>query len=249
MKLFTYSFEESQSFVNETIISRFNDKGNWKRFIGMPLFSAIVYLLYILLPAVFKGIRLDGDGDVAYQWLNLPLLFVLLLFYLVYIFYSFKFRKKKMILKYLTYCYMYLLLLFMELGFVLIGIFCRKLLGFLSAGLTIVVVIYLFRKVPKKIKAAVEERKPYASLAALATEKMTDQLLILGGSGVTAGFVLFDRSNNTNVRGSIDAILTPFCPAIMDVALYVFFLEIVGGYYLFLYYEQYKEKYDILTKF
>ena len=38
MKLFTYSFEESQSFVNETIISRFNDKGNWKRFIGMPLF-------------------------------------------------------------------------------------------------------------------------------------------------------------------------------------------------------------------
>jgi len=64
MKLFTYSFEESQSFVNETIISRFNDKGNWKRFIGMPLFSAIVYLLYILLPAVFKGIRLDGDGDV-----------------------------------------------------------------------------------------------------------------------------------------------------------------------------------------
>ena len=89
MKLFTYSFEESQSFVNETIISRFNDKGNWKRFIGMPLFSAIVYLLYILLPAVFKGIRLDGDGDadVAYQWLNLPLLFVLLLFYLVYIFY------------------------------------------------------------------------------------------------------------------------------------------------------------------
>ena len=153
-----------------------------------------------------------------------------------------------MILKYLTYCYMYLLLLFMELGFVLIGIFCRKLLGFLSAGLTIVVVIYLFRTVPKKIKAAVEERKPYASLAALATEKITDQLLIWGGSGVTAGFVLFDRSNHTNARGSIDAILTPFCPAIMAVALYVFFLEIVGGYYLFLYYEQYKEKYDILTK-
>ena len=230
MKLFTYSFEESQSFVNETIISRFNDKGNWKRFIGMPLFSAIVYLLY------------------AYQWLNLPLLFVLLLFYLVYIFYSFKYRKKKMILKYLTYCYMYLLLLFMELGFVLIGIFCRKLLGFLSAGLTVVVVIYLFRTVPKKIKTAVEERKPYAYLAALATDKITDQLLIWGGSGVTAGFVLFDHSNNTNVRGSIDAILTPFCPAIMAVALYVFFLEIVGGYYLFLYYEQYKEKYDILTK-
>ena len=87
-------------------------------------FFAIVYLLYILLPAVFKGIRLDGDGDVAYQWLNLPLLFVLLSFYLVYIFYSFKYRKKKMILKYLTYCYMYLLLLFMELGFVLIVIFC-----------------------------------------------------------------------------------------------------------------------------
>lgn len=84
MKLFTYSFEESQSFVNETIINRFNDKGNWKRFIGMPLFSAIVYLLYILLPAVFKGIRLDGDGDVAYQWLNLPHLFVLLLFYFIW---------------------------------------------------------------------------------------------------------------------------------------------------------------------
>ena len=84
MKLFTCSFEESQSFVNETIINRFDDKGNWKRFIGMPLFSAIVYLLYILLPAVFKGIRLDGDGDVAYQWLNLPLLFVLLLFYFIW---------------------------------------------------------------------------------------------------------------------------------------------------------------------
>ena len=106
--------------------------------------------------------------------------------------------------------------------------------------------IYLFRTVPKKIKTAVEERKSYASLAALATEKMTDQLLIWGGSGITAGLVLFDRSNHTNVRGSIDAILTPFCPAIMAVALYVFFLEIVGGYYLFLYYEQYKEKYDSL---
>ena len=147
----------------------------------MPLFSAIVYLLCIFLPAGFKGIRLDGDGDVAYQWLNLPLLFVLLLFYLVYIFYSFKYRKKKMIMKYLTYCYMYLLLLFMELEFVLIGIFCRKLLGFLSAGLTIVVVIYLFRTVPKKIKTAVEERKTYASLAAHFTEEeLAEQFAVRG---------------------------------------------------------------------
>ena len=244
MKFFTYSFEESQSFVNETIINRFNEKGNWKRFIGMPLFSAMVYLLYILLPAVFKGIKLDGDD--AYHWLNLPLLFVLLLFYLVYIFFSFKYRKKKMILKYVTYCYMYLLLLFMELGFILVGIFCRKLLGFLSAGLTLIVLVYIFRTVPQKIKTAVEERKPYASLAALVTETITDQLLLWGGSGVTAGLVLFDRANNTNVRGSIDAILTPFMPAIMAVALYVFFLELVGGYYLFLYYEQYKDKYDSL---
>lgn len=147
----------------------------------MPLFSAIVYLLCILLPAVFKEIRLDGDGDVAYQWLNLPLLFVLHLFYLFYIFYSFKYRKKKMILKYLTYCYMYLLLLFMELEFVLIEIFCRKLLGFLSAGLTIVVVIYLLRTVPKKIKTAVEERKTYASLAARFTEEeLAEQFAVRG---------------------------------------------------------------------
>ena len=86
-----------------------------------------------------------------------------------------------------------------------------------------------------------------ASLAALATEK-TDQLLIWGGSGVTAGLVLFDRSNHTNVRGSIDAILMPFLSRYYGCRSLCLLLEIVGGYYLFLYYEQYKEKYDILTK-
>ena len=55
------------------LLYRFNDKGKLEKDLLVCLvFAAIVYLLYILLPAVFKGMRLDGDGDVAYQWLNLP---------------------------------------------------------------------------------------------------------------------------------------------------------------------------------
>ena len=34
MKLFNYSFEQSQSFVNEDIVNKLNQKGNWKRYIG-----------------------------------------------------------------------------------------------------------------------------------------------------------------------------------------------------------------------
>ncbi len=67
---------------------------------------------------------------------------------------------------------------------------------------------------------------------------MTDRLM---GSEITAGFVLFDRSKQYKCKKERDAILTPFCPAIMAVALLCLLLEIVGGYCLFLYYEQYKE--------
>lgn len=48
MELFNYSFEQSQSFVNEDIVNKLNQQGNWKRYIGLLITSVALYFFWLL---------------------------------------------------------------------------------------------------------------------------------------------------------------------------------------------------------
>lgn len=50
MELFNYSFEQSQSFVNEDIVNKLNQKGNWKRYIGLLITSVALYFFLVATP-------------------------------------------------------------------------------------------------------------------------------------------------------------------------------------------------------
>ncbi len=88
------------------------------------------------------------------------------------------------------------------------------------------------RTVPRKIRESVEKRETFVPLSALFTEKVSDGLIFIGGTGITAFLVLFDRSTGSDTRGAINAIVTPFVPAILLFAVYVFSIDLLRGYYL-----------------
>lgn len=54
MKLFNYSFEQSQSFVNEDNVNKLNQKGNWKRYIGLLITSVVLYFFFGCYSDVYK---------------------------------------------------------------------------------------------------------------------------------------------------------------------------------------------------
>lgn len=57
MKLFNYSFEQSQSFVNEDIVNKLNQKGNWKRYIGLLITSVVLYFFLVAIPMFISRIQ------------------------------------------------------------------------------------------------------------------------------------------------------------------------------------------------
>jgi len=57
VKLFNYSFEQSQSFVNEDIVNKLNQKGNWKRYIGLLITSVVLYFFLVAIPMFVSGVR------------------------------------------------------------------------------------------------------------------------------------------------------------------------------------------------
>ena len=60
--------------------------------------------------------------------------------------------------------------------------------------------------------------------------------------------MLFDRSTGSDTRGAINAIVTPFVPAILLFAVYVFSIDLLRGYYLFNYSEQYRKQFGYSVK-
>jgi putative membrane protein len=104
------------------------------------------------------------------------------------------------------------------------------------------------RTVPRKIRESVEKRETFVPLSALFTEKVSDGLIFIGGTGITAFLVLFDRSIGSDTRGAINAIVTPFVPAVLLFAVYVFSIDLLRGYYLFKYSEQYREQFGYSVK-
>ena len=55
MKLFNYSFDQSLSFVNEDIVNKLNQKGNWKRYIGLLITSVVLYFFLVAIPMFVSG--------------------------------------------------------------------------------------------------------------------------------------------------------------------------------------------------
>ena len=103
MKLFNYSFEQSQSFVNEDIVNKLNQKGNWKRYIGLLITSVVLYFFWLLFRLFISGHTVDQAPN--YRWLQWPAIFLFLIMYLVYLFFSIKYRNSPMKLK---FCYLFL---------------------------------------------------------------------------------------------------------------------------------------------
>ena len=124
----------------------------------------------------------------------------------------------------------------------------RNIVSILSGAMFLLSIYYLIRTVPRKLKEAVQNQTEFSPMAALVTEKISDGLVFLGGTGITAGLVLFDRSTGSNLRGSIDAVLLPLMPAIFVFATYVFSIDLLRGYYLFKYSEQYREQFGYSVK-
>lgn len=246
MRLFSYTFEESQSFVNEDIVAKLKAKGSYKRFIGFALFSILLYVLSLLVPVLLNGDTIYTAQ--SFSWFNFPLIIMFLLFFVLYIVFSIKYRNNPMILKYITFCYMLLLIFIMEISLTLSIVLRRNLLGILSVFLFVIICYYLARTVPRKIRESVENQEPFAPLSALFTKKVSDGLIFIGGTGVTAFLALFDRSTGSDTRGAINAVVTPFVPAILLFAIYVFSIDILRGYYLFKYSEQYRELFGYTVK-
>ena len=246
MRLFNYTFEESQSFVNEDIINKVKTKGSYKRFIGFALFSILLYILSLVVPVLLSGDTIYTTQN--FSWFNVPLILMFLMFYIIYIIFSIKYRKNPMILKYITFCYMLLLIFIMEICLTLSIASRRNLLGILSGFLFVIVCYYLMRTVPRKIRESVEKKEPFVPLSALFTEKVSDGLIFIGGTGITAFLALFDRSTGSDTRGAINAIVTPFVPAILLFAVYVFSIDLLRGYYLFKYSEQYRKQFGYSVK-
>ncbi|MFR4844830.1 MAG: hypothetical protein ACLUAO_03335 [Streptococcus sp.] len=122
--------------------------------------------------------------------------------------------------------------------------YCQYTIG----AMFLLSIYYLIRTVPRKLREAVQNQTEFSPMVALVTEKISDGLVFLGGTGITAGLVLFDRSTGSDIRGSIDAVLMPIMPAIFVFATYVFSIDLLRGYYLFKYSERYREQFGYSAK-
>lgn len=246
MKLFNYSFEQSQSFVNGDIVNKLNQKGNWKRYIGLLITSVVLYFCLVAIPLFLSGLTVEQSPN--YRWLQWPVIFLFLIMYLAYLIFSIKYRNSPMKLKFCTYFYMVILL---SIFTVCSGIMMmtRRNLASIVAGVTFgLAIFYLVRTVPRKMKESVSNRTEFSPLTSILTDSISDGLIFLGGTGITASLVLFDRSTGSNTRGTIDAVLMPLMPSAFVFATYVFSIDLLRGYYLFKYSEEYREQFGYSPK-
>ena len=246
MKFLNYTFEQSQSLVTKETVEKLNQKGSSKRFIGLFITSILLYFFSIATPLFIKGLTVEQSP--TFSWIQLPMIFVYHIMYLVYLLFSIRHRKSPMKLKFCTYFYMVVLLAIFTVCAGIMMMTRRNIVSILSGAMFLLSIYYLIRTVPRKLKEAVQNQTEFSPMAALVTEKISDGLVFLGGTGITAGLVLFDRSTGSDIRGSIDAVLMPLMPAIFVFATYVFSIDLLRGYYLFKYSEQYREQFGYSAK-
>ena len=169
-----------------------------------------------------KGLTLDQNP--TFSWIQWPIILFYVVMYLVYLFFSIKYRRSPMKLKFCTYFYMVVLLAIFTVSAGIMMMTRRNIVSILSGAMFLLSIYYLIRTVPRKLKEAVQNQTEFSPMVALVTEKISD------------------------VRGSIDAVLMPIMPAIFVFATYVFSIDLLRGYYLFKYSEQYREQFDYSVK-
>lgn len=207
MKFLNYTFEQSQSLVTKETVDKFNQKGSWKRFIGLFITSIVIYFFSIAMPMFIKGLTLDQNP--RFSWIQWSVILFYVVMYLVYLFFSIKHRRSPMKLKFCTYFYMVVLLAIFTVCAGIMMMTRRNIVSILSGAMFLLSIYYLIRTVPRKLREAVQNQTEFSPMVALVTEKISDGLVFLGGTGITAGLVLFDRSTGSDIRGSIDAVLMP----------------------------------------
>lgn len=205
MKFLNYTFEQSQSLVTKETVEKLNQKGSWKRFIGLLITSIVIYFFSIAMPMFIKGLTLDQNP--RFSWIQWPIILFYVVMYLIYLFFSIKHRRSPMKLKFCTYFYMVVLLAIFTVCAGIMMMTRRNIVSILSGAMFLLSIYYLIRTVPRKLREAVQNQTEFSPMVALVTEKISDGLVFLGGTGITAGLVLFDRSTGSDVRGSIDAVL------------------------------------------
>ena len=243
MKFLNYTFEQSQSLVTKETVEKLNQKGSSKRFIGLFITSILLYFFSIATPLFIKGLTVEQSP--TFSWIQWPMIFLYLIMYLVYLLFSIRHRKSPMKLKFCTYFYMVVLLAIFTVCAGIMMMTRRNIVSILSGAMFLLSIYYLIRTVPRKLKEAVQNQTEFSPMAALVTEKISDGLVFLGGTGITAGLVLFDRSTGSDIRGSIDAVLMPLMPAIFVFATYVFSIDLLC---LFKYSENYREQFGYSAK-
>ena len=246
MRFLNYTFEQSQSLVTKETVEKLNQKGSWKRFIGLFITSIVIYFFSIITPMFIKGLTLDQNP--TFSWIQWPVILFYVVMYLVYLFFSIKNRRSPMKLKFCTYFYMVVLLAIFTVCAGIMMMTRRNIVSILSGAMFLLSIYYLIRTVPRKLKEAVQNQTEFSPMVALVTEKISDGLVFLGGTGITGALVLFDRSTGSDTRGSIDAVLMPIMPAIFVFATYVFSIDLLRGCYLFKYSEQYREQFGYSAK-
>lgn len=207
MKFLNYTFEQSQSLVTKETVEKLNQKGSWKRFIGLLITSIVIYFFSIAMPMFIKGLTLDQNP--RFSWIQWPIILFYVVMYLIYLFFSIKHRRSPMKLKFCTYFYMVVLLAIFTVCASIMMMTRRNIVSILSGAMFLLSIYYLIRTVPRKLREAVQNQTEFSPMVALVTEKISDGLVFLGGTGITAGLVLFDRSTGSDIRGSIDAVLMP----------------------------------------
>ena len=205
MKFLNYTFEQSQSLVTKETVEKLNQKGSWKRFIGLLITSIVIYFFSSAMPMFIKGLTLDQNP--RFSWIQWPMIILYVVMYLVYLLFSIKHRRSPMKLKFCTYFYTVVLLAIFTVSAGIMMMTRRNIVSILSGAMFLLSIYYLIRTVPRKLKEAVQNQTEFSPMVALVTEKISDGLVFLSGTGITAGLVLFDRSTGSDVRGSIDAVL------------------------------------------
>lgn len=72
MKFLNYTFEQSQSLVTKETVEKLNQKGSWKRFIGLLITSIVIYFFSIAMPMFIKGLTLDQNP--RFSWIQWPMI-------------------------------------------------------------------------------------------------------------------------------------------------------------------------------
>ena len=98
MRFLNYTFEQSQSLVTKETVEKLNQKGSWKRFIGLFITSIVIYFFSIITPMFIKGLTLDQNP--TFSWIQWPIILFYVVMYLVYLFFSIKNRRSPMKLKF-----------------------------------------------------------------------------------------------------------------------------------------------------